>query len=63
MVSAAIGAVVVVIALAAPRNYAFISPMMFALMWPAHAIYGSRREKKRKAFEAQLPSEPATALK
>ena len=61
MVSAAVGAVVVVIALAAPRHYAFISPMVFFLMWPAHAIYGSRREKKRKAFAAQLPPETLTA--
>ena len=62
MVSAAVGVVVVVIALAAPRDYVFISPMIFFLMWPAHAIYGSRREKKRKVFEAELPPEPATAL-
>jgi uncharacterized membrane protein len=62
MVSAGVGVLVVLIAVAAPRNYAFISPMMFALMWPVHAIYGSRREKKRKAFEAQLPPEPATAV-
>lgn len=61
MVSATVGVVVVVIALAAPRNYAFISPMVFMLMWPAHALYGSRREKKRKAFEAQLPPEPSTS--
>jgi len=61
MVSATVGVVVVVIALAAPRNYAFISPMVFMLMWPAHALYGHRREKKRKAFEAQLPSEPTPA--
>lgn len=60
MVSAAVGAVVVLIAVAAPRNYTFISPMMFALMWPAHALYGSHREKKRKAFEAQLSPEPTT---
>jgi uncharacterized membrane protein len=61
MVSAAVGVVVVVIALAAPRNYAFISPMAFMLMWPAHAVYGSHREKKRKAFEGQLPPESAPA--
>jgi len=59
MVSAAIGVLVVLIAVAAPRNYAFISPMMFFFMWPAHALYGARRDKKRKAFEAQLPTEPA----
>jgi uncharacterized membrane protein len=63
MVSAAVGVVVVAVALAAPRNYAFISPMVFFLMWPAHAIYGSRREKKRKAFEEQLPPDTTTALK
>jgi uncharacterized membrane protein len=63
MVSAAVGMVVVVIALAAPRNYAVISPMVFFLMWPVHALYESHREKKRKAFEAQLPPEPATPLK
>lgn len=55
MVSAAVGLLVVLIAVAAPRNYTFISPMAFMLMWPAHALYGSRRDKKRKAFEAQLP--------
>jgi uncharacterized membrane protein len=58
MVSASIGVLVVLIAVAAPRNYAFISPMAFMLMWPAHALYGGRREKKRKTFEAQLSSEP-----
>ncbi len=50
MVSAAVGVLVVLIAVAAPRNYAFISPMVFFLMWPAHAVYGSRRDKKQKAF-------------
>ena len=61
MVSTAVGGVVVLIAVAAPRNYAFISPMVFAFMWPAHALYGSRRDKKQKAFEAQLSSESAPA--
>lgn len=55
VVSAAVGAVVVLIAVAAPRRYAFISPMAFILMWPAHALYERRTEKKRKALEAQLP--------
>src|SRR5687767_2023889 len=59
MVSAAVGVVVVLIALAAPRKYAWISPMVFFLMWPAHAIYGARRTKKLKALEMQLPTEPA----
>lgn len=61
MVSAAVGGIVVLIALAAPRRYAVIAPMAFALMWPAHAFYGARREKKRKAFEAQSPPEPTPA--
>jgi uncharacterized membrane protein len=62
MVSASVGVIVVVIALFAPRNYAFISPMMFVLMGPAHALYGSRRDKKQKAFEAQLPRETGAAV-
>ena len=59
IVSAAVGVVVVLIAVAAPRNYAFMSLMAFMFMWPAHAFYGARRDKKRKAFEAQFPAEPA----
>ena len=55
IVSAAVGAIVVLIAVAGPRRYAFISPMAFILMWPAHTLYGVRVQKKRKALEAQLP--------
>ena len=54
MVSVVVGMVVVLIAVIAPRRYAFISPMAFILMWPGHAIYESRVKKKRKAFEGQL---------
>lgn len=54
-VSAAVGAIVVLIAVAGPRRYTFISPMAFILMWPAHTLYGMRVQKKRKALEAQLP--------
>ena len=61
IVSAAVGLVVVLIAVAAPRNYAVISPMAFFLMWPAHTLYEMRIKKKRKALEAQLPYEPASA--
>lgn len=61
VVSAAVGAVVVLIALAGPRRYAFVSPMAFILMWPAHTLYDARIQKKRKAFEAQLPPEPMAA--
>lgn len=55
VVSAAVGVIVVLIAVAGPRRYAFISPMAFILMWPAHTLYGVRVQKKRKAFESQLP--------
>ena len=63
IVSAAVGVIVVLIAAAGPRRYAFISPMAFILMWPAHALYETRVQKKRKAFVAQLPQEttPASA--
>jgi uncharacterized membrane protein len=55
VVSVAVGAIVVLIAVAGPRRYAFISPMAFILMWPAHAFYGMRIQKKRKVLETQLP--------
>ena len=55
LVSAAVGSVVVLIALAVPRRYAFISPMSFILMWPAHALYETRTGRKRKALETELP--------
>ncbi len=46
IVSAAVGVIVVLIAVAAPRRYAFISPMAFILMWPAHTLYEMRIQKK-----------------
>jgi uncharacterized membrane protein len=59
IVSAAVGVIVVLIALVGPNRYAFISPMAFFLMWPAHALYEMWIKKKRKALEARLPPEPA----
>jgi uncharacterized membrane protein len=61
VVSACVGVIVVLIAVAAPRHYAFTSPMAFILMWPAHGLYEARTGKKRKALEAQLPPESAPA--
>jgi uncharacterized membrane protein len=58
IVSAMVGVLVVLMALGLPRRYAFIAPMLFFLMWPAHSLYGARAEKKRKAFEATMASEP-----
>jgi hypothetical protein len=62
MVSAAVGLLVVLMALGLPRRYAFIAPMIFIIMWPAHWLFGTRAEKKRKLFEAQLPPEATPAL-
>ena len=59
IVSAAVGVIVVLIAVAGPRRYAFISPMAFFLMWPAHTLYEMRIKKKRKALIAELPPESA----
>ena len=56
IVSATVGIVVVLVALLVPRRYAFIAPMMFILMWPAHFVYGVSVQKKRKAFEARTAS-------
>jgi len=61
IVSAAIGVLVVLLALALPLRYAFVSPMAFGLMWPAHGLYGTWTEKNRKAFEAQGTPESAPA--
>jgi uncharacterized membrane protein len=56
IVSAAVGVIVVLIAVAAPGPYSFISPMAFFFMWPAHSLYERWRKKKRKELEAQLPA-------
>ena len=61
VVSAAVGVVVVLIAVATPRRYAFASPTAFILMWPAHWFYEVRTQRKGKAFETQLPPEPGAA--
>lgn len=54
LVSAAVGALAMVYALAAPLRFVFISPMLFALMGPVHFWWGGRREKQRKRLEAEL---------
>jgi uncharacterized membrane protein len=63
VVSACVGLAVVLLALCAPRRYAFIAPMAFILMWPAHHFYQAVVDKKRKAFKTHLPPEtlPASA--
>ena len=50
LVSAGVGLFAMFFAMFAPLQLAFLSPSSFALMGPAHAIYGSRSAKKRRAF-------------
>lgn len=57
LVSAMVGVVAVVAALALPRWLAFLSPMCFALMGPAHWLFGMQSEKRRNALAKGL--EPA----
>jgi uncharacterized membrane protein len=54
IVSASVGILALLVAVAAPRRLAFVSPMCFVLMGPAHAVWGARASKKRRALEAQL---------
>jgi uncharacterized membrane protein len=54
LLSAAVGGVAFLSALLLPLQLAFLSPMSFALMGPVHWAYGNHRERRRKAFEAQL---------
>lgn len=61
IVSAAVGVVVVLLAVGAPRRYAVVSPTAFILMWPAHWFYEVRTQRQRKAFEAEVPPDPAAA--
>lgn len=54
--------ILLVVSLEVPKSYEqLISPMAFFLMCPAHTLYEMRIKKKRKAFEATLPLEPASA--
>lgn len=46
-VSAGIGALAMIYALAAPLRVVFVSPMLFALMGPGHYWWGTRRSKMR----------------
>jgi len=43
LVSAAVGGLAMVYALTSPLRLVFISPMLFALMGPAHFWWGGRR--------------------
>jgi hypothetical protein len=53
-ISAGVGLFAMLFALLAPVQLAFLSPSSFALMGPAHAWYGARSNRRRRAFTAQL---------
>jgi len=54
LVSAAVGAIAMVYALASPLRVVFISPMLFGLMGPAHFALGRHRAGRRQALEQEL---------
>ena len=57
LVSASVGLFAMFFAMLAPLTLAFLSPSSFALMGPAHAVYGMRAGKKRKAFIERMGAE------
>jgi hypothetical protein len=60
LVSASVGALAMVWALASPLRVVFISPMLFALMGPAHVWWGRRRDTGRKALELERAGPSST---
>jgi hypothetical protein len=52
LISASVGVLSLLVAAAAPVELAPISPTCFALMGPAHWLYGVRTKKKRRASRA-----------
>lgn len=56
IVSAGVGLIVVLFAVGLPRRYAFVAPMAFILMWPAHYFFERRVGQKRKALLEDLPA-------
>jgi uncharacterized membrane protein len=60
-VSAGVGYFAMLFAIFAPVTLAFLSPSSFALMGPAHWLYGRQREKTRQAlFATATPAPQAT---
>jgi hypothetical protein len=52
LVSASVGIIALLVAVAAPLSVAFISPMCFALMGPGHWWFGKISDRRRKAIAA-----------
>ena len=61
VVSASVGLLAMLLALVLPRQLAFLSPMSFALMGPAHYVFGRVQSRKRQAFLARA-SAPAVSV-
>ena len=61
LTSAAVGAIALIVALAAPLTLVFVSPMCFALMGPAHWLIGIIAARRRAALVALVPHETAGA--
>jgi uncharacterized membrane protein len=57
LVSAGVGVVAAIVALAAPPRFAPLSPVCFGLMGPAHWYFANRMEKRRLAFAHALEAE------
>ena len=57
LVSAGVGLVATTVALAAPPQFAPLSPVCFGLMGPAHWYYANRMEKRRGEFAAAVTAD------
>jgi hypothetical protein len=55
LLSAGVGGAALLFALLAPLSIVFVSPMLFALMGPAHGIYGRRASRQRSQIESRIP--------
>ncbi len=54
IVSASVGLIVVLFAVGLPYRYAFLAPMTFILMWPAHYFFERRVGQKREVLQKKL---------
>jgi uncharacterized membrane protein len=60
LVSAGVGFVAVLVAVAAPIQWAPLSPMCFALMGPGHWLFGGLSARRRRALVNALAERPDT---
>jgi uncharacterized membrane protein len=55
LLSAGVGGLALLYAPVAPLAIVFVSPMLFALMGPAHGFYGRRASRQRARLESRIP--------